>query len=102
MALNLHCAGILSQSSSIARSDRNGGERKLITFLVRELAADDAVGEADQHWGQSAGAHLVQFFQLAEVAVSRRLFTAILDRILRLAILSPPRGTCGVKLQWIN
>jgi len=60
MALNLHCAGILSQSSSIARSDRNGGERKLITFLVRELAADDAVGEADQHWGQSAGAHLVQ------------------------------------------
>ncbi|EDL56062.1 hypothetical protein PM8797T_15266 [Gimesia maris DSM 8797] len=38
----------------------HGGERKLITFLVRELAADDAVGEAGQDWRQSAGAQLVQ------------------------------------------
>ena len=64
------------------------GPAKASTALV----ADDAAGEADQDRAKVTRHSKYVTFQLAEVAVTRNLFAAILDRIARLALPPPVVG----------
>lgn len=58
--------------------------RRLASPEVCEaLVADDAAGQADQDWCEGSHARYV-IFQMAEVAIPRRLFAAILEPIRRL------------------
>ncbi len=53
------------------------------------LVVDHAAGEADQDRSQSRDALGVCTFQMAEVAVPRELFAAILERIQRFGVPPP-------------
>ena len=50
------------------------------------MVVDDASGEVGKDWGEGDWHSKYVTFQLAEVAVPRQLFAAILERIGRLAI----------------
>jgi hypothetical protein len=112
--LEFHGANVTSDAGLLAYRELD--EALGLTTEVDELSIYDprnlgnflrrlALPQAVQHWSLTTlreklikiGAKIVRHaryvtFQLAEVAVPRRLFAAILDRIARLAI-PPPRVT---------
>jgi hypothetical protein len=92
-------AAILSSASSVSSPSAGGGGRTMYTNFMRTLALPQEV----EHWSLTTlreklvkvGARIVRHgryavFQLAEVAVPRSLFAAILRRIDDLRPRPPP------------